>query len=49
MKWGEKSEIPDQFEPRPRINEKGNIIPWYDYQPMKELDIIIQFSLLFVL
>ena len=31
-------------EPRPRINEKGNIIPWYDYQPMKELDIIIQYQ-----
>ena len=31
-------------EPRPKYNEKGNKIPWYDYSPMETINIVIQYQ-----
>ena len=29
---------------RPKYNEKGNKIPWYDYSPMETINIVIQYQ-----
>jgi hypothetical protein len=34
----------DHDEPRPIINEKGNVIPWYDDPPLEVLEILIRFQ-----
>jgi hypothetical protein len=34
----------DHDEPRPKINAKGNPIPWYDDSPLESLDILIQYQ-----
>ena len=33
-------------ERRPVINEKGNDIPWYEYEPMEVLEIILSYQLM---
>ena len=30
-------------EPKPTINDQGNIIPWYDGPPLEELDAIVNY------
>ena len=31
-------------EKRPKYNETGNKIPWYDYSPMETINIVIQYQ-----
>lgn len=30
-------------EPKPKINDQGNIIPWYEGSPLEELDAIVNY------